>query len=63
MAESDVDSYYGVKAVEARQLAWLTGQFYDALTVQQLPEPLVHDLVIAWFDMELNDSEMVIDDD
>ena len=63
MAESDADTYYGVKAVEARQLAWLTGQFYEALTLQNLPSELVHDVTFAWFEFELAESELTINDD
>lgn len=74
MAESDADTYYGQKATECRQLAWLTRQFYDALILPMpaagdvpasppLPEALAHDIALSWFDYELAESELVIDDD
>jgi hypothetical protein len=63
VAESDADLFYAVKAVEARQLAWLTGQFYEALGLSGIPEALAHDLSMTWFEFELAESEMTIDDD
>ncbi len=63
MAESDADTYYSVKAVEARQLAWLTGQFYEALLLCNVAPELAHDVTLSWFEYELAESEMTIDDD
>jgi hypothetical protein len=63
VAESDADTYYAVKAVEARQLAWLTAQFYEALLLGNLSADLAHDITLSWFEYELAESEMTIDDD
>lgn len=61
--ESDADTWYGAKAIEARQLAWLTAQFYEALVALEVPEDLVHGLVMAWFEEELAESEVEATDD
>lgn len=63
MAESDADIYYAVKASELRQLAWLTAQFHEALQALNLPDGLMHDLIVQWFETELENSRVVIDDD
>lgn len=61
--ESDADTFYEVKAVELRQLAWLAGQFREALILSGIPTDTTHDLLCAWFDEELATTALEVDDD
>lgn len=64
MAESDADSTYEeLRARELRQLAFLAGEFRDALMAARIPTDAANDLLCAWFDDELSGGEGAYDDD
>lgn len=55
MAEPDL-TYEQARAGELRQLAYLCGEFRDALMLAKIPSFLADDLVRAWFCDELEDG-------
>jgi hypothetical protein len=56
-------TYQEQRGAELMQLAALAGEFYTALNDLKLPDAIVHEIMVRWFDDELDGSQVVIDDD
>lgn len=56
-------TYVDLRGIELLQLAALAGEFYEALADLKLPESVVHQLLVSWFENELDNGAVVIDDE
>jgi hypothetical protein len=63
MADPEAPTYLAQRGAELMQLAALAGDFYSALNDLKLPDAIVHEIMVRWFDDELDGSMVVIDDD
>lgn len=53
MPDPEADTYEQARASELRKVAYLCGEFRDALIAVRMPTELANQLVATWFEDEL----------